>query len=740
MKSLLSLLLFVLISFYSNAQIVDIPDANFKAALISGGVDINGDGDIQESEAELVEVLNLQNNNISDLTGISSFINLEELFCQNNLLTSLTLSGLANLYNINCSYNNLTELVLSNLPNLWNLDCNNNQLLSLDVSGLDDLVALFCFNNQLTELNITNCSNLIYIDSQSNNLTSLDFMGVGPFIDNGQYYSFSDNNISNINFPDGFAVGTFLADDNQIVDLDLSNIGYFTSGGFYNNPIETVNIKNGILNDYSSLDVEYFELQFICADESELEAITNDYDVIQNDIYVSSYCTFEPGGDYNRISGFVHLDIDSNGCDGTDLVMPNVLMEIDDGATQGFVLINQIGVYNAYVALGDYTLTPNIENEDWFVAAPNNVIVSFLDSNNIIVQDFCFEAVGVHQDIEVVVLPIISAQPGFDAKYQIVYKNKGNQIASGDIELTFDDSVLDYVSSTEGIASQTTGSLVWNYANLNPFESRSITVTLNVNSPMETPTVNIGDQLDFSATINPVGSDESPSDNTFNYKQEVIGSYDPNDITCLEGDMVSPDQIGEYLHYNINFENTGTAAATFVVVKDVIDGANYDISSLQIMYASHEMQTTVTNNTIEFIFDNINLEPNEKGNVVFKIKTLNTLTVGNSVSNQAEIFFDYNFPIETNIATTSFQVLSVDEFGIDNSISVFPNPSKDKVTLASKSNLKSIKVYDAMGRLVFEDSADNLNYTLNISNYAIGIYYLKINAEFGQKVERLIKN
>jgi len=75
------ILLFVTLT--SNAQIVDIPDTNFKNALLNHDpiIDTNNDGEIQESEAESVTVMYVTDKNISSLEGIQSFILLELLSC-----------------------------------------------------------------------------------------------------------------------------------------------------------------------------------------------------------------------------------------------------------------------------------------------------------------------------------------------------------------------------------------------------------------------------------------------------------------------------------------------------------------------------------------------------------------------------------------------------------------------------------------------------------------------------------
>lgn len=164
---------------------------------------------------------------------------------------------------------------------------------------------------------------------------------------------------------------------------------------------------------------------------------------------------------------------------------------------------------------------------------------------------------------------------------------------------------------------------------------------------MEIPAVNAGDQLDFMAVINPIPNDDIPIDNSSTLKQIVVNSLDPNDKTCLEGTTVSTTMIGEYVHYLIRFENTGTFAAENIVVKDMIDSAKFDIATLIPLNGSHSFITRINTNQVEFIFENINLpfdDANNDGYVAFKIKTKPTLVLGDTFSNSANIYFDYKFP------------------------------------------------------------------------------------------------
>lgn len=751
------LLLFV--SSFGFAQIVDIPDANFKAALINLNVDTNEDGEIQVSEALIATSLNLSNSNISDLTGIESFVNLTylscgnnqlttldvselseltDLYCMNNMLTSLNVSGLSNLVFFECYDNNLTVLNVSDLTNLGNLNCDNNQLLSLDVSGLSNLSTLECYNNQLVELNITNCSSLSTIFSSNNNITSLDFTGVNPepFAD----FNFSNNNISSIFFPNGFEIPNLSVGNNQIVDLDLSNITSIGNADFAFNPIETLNIKNGINDNFFNLSLDYITLQFVCADEFELEDVVNEF--IDENIIVSTYCTFEPGGDYNTITGNLTFDSQNNGCDSNDDVFPFIKMNINDGVDLRNRFTNYSGEYSFYTLGGTFTVAPNLENTSFFNVTPTDAIINFPNTNNNVeTQNFCITANGMHPDIEIAVAPIQPARPGFDAEYLITYKNKGNQTVSGDVTFEYDDGVLDFVTSTETPTTQTTGILTWDYSDLLPFESRSIYVTLNVNGTMETPAVNIDDYLNFTAIVNPVVGDELPADNTFDYKQIVVGSFDPNDITCLQGDNVDPSYIGDYLHYIINFENTGNAAAENVVVKTEIDPTQFDINSLQLLSSSHNADVRVKNNTIEFIFEGIYLGASGgHGNILLRMQTKEDLQTNDTVSKDAQIFFDYNFPIQTNDANTTFAALSNPDYEIDKSVSLYPNPVKHVLNIKANNVITSVSIYDVQGRLLQIKMNSSIELDLDLSERSSGIYFVKIITDKGIHLEKIVRD
>lgn len=448
------------------------------------------------------------------------------------------------------------------------------------------------------------------------------------------------------------------------------------------------------------------------------------------------------GEDYYYVNGKTKYDFNSNGCEISDLNFPNLNLSITNGSTSHSMIANQTGNYNVSVSAGIYTLTPILENPSYFNISPTSISVNFPTQATPFNQDFCVTANGVKSDVEVMVMPTTPARPGFDAEYKIVFKNKGNQIENGSVSLTFDDTVLDYVLSNPVYDSSATNSFTWNYTNLQPFDIREITIIFNVNSPMESPVVNNGDVLNYTASINISNTDDTPSDNIFELNQTVVGSYDPNDKTCLQGEIVAPSMIGEYVHYVIRFENTGTAVAQNIVVKDMIDLTKFEISTLVPLKGSHDYYTRINDNKVEFIFENINLDYNDATNdgyVAFKIKTKPTLVVGNTFSNNANIYFDYNFPITTNTYTTTIQALSNQDFTFENEFVFYPNPVREVLNIQSKNNLEvqSVEIYNVLGQVVL--AIIDTTKTIDVSNLETGTYFIKINTDKGSTVTKFLK-
>lgn len=159
--SILFFSLFLGASMSVTAQYVNIPDANFKEALVSNSR-INTDGDQEISVEEALsysERINVSYRNIKDLTGIEAFVNIRELYAYGNSISTIDLSQNTALTHIAVLQNQLTTLDLSQNKALTHINVDHNQLTTLDVSQNKALEYLSASDNSLKSLNIKNGNN-----------------------------------------------------------------------------------------------------------------------------------------------------------------------------------------------------------------------------------------------------------------------------------------------------------------------------------------------------------------------------------------------------------------------------------------------------------------------------------------------------------------------------------------------------------------------------------------------------
>ncbi len=206
MKKLYFSLLFICISLLSFGQIVNIPDANFKNALVNSScaseipfgtpndVDTNNNDEIEVSEASAIVYLEVNGKSIASLEGIAAFSNLGYLRCSSNLLTTLDITNLPlgglesignlntsiisgympTLVTLNCSYSSLTTLDASQFPNLEYLDCRNTPLTSINLSGMQSLTELYAQYTLLTSIDCSQTAVFRLYCNDSPNLTSIN--------------------------------------------------------------------------------------------------------------------------------------------------------------------------------------------------------------------------------------------------------------------------------------------------------------------------------------------------------------------------------------------------------------------------------------------------------------------------------------------------------------------------------------------------------------------------------------
>ena len=263
-----------------NAQIVNIPDANFKSQLLAANInntiaadanglsmtiDVNNNNQIEVSEALEVYNLYANNSNISSLSGIEAFSNLEVLECFNNQLTNLNLSSLTNLILLDCNSNQLSNLNLTGLALLEYMTCQDNALQNLNLSGLNNLKGLECGGNQLTSLNLAGL-NLEALVCEVNQIQSLDLSQQT----NLNILQCDSNQLSTLNLAGLNQINYLICNSNLFTTLDVSNLSLLDTFVFNSNPnLTSVNLKNGSIESFVEFDVNP-SLVGLCADAGQI--------------------------------------------------------------------------------------------------------------------------------------------------------------------------------------------------------------------------------------------------------------------------------------------------------------------------------------------------------------------------------------------------------------------------------------------------------------------------------------
>ncbi|MBX7052987.1 MAG: hypothetical protein K1X54_13195 [Flavobacteriales bacterium] len=434
---------------------------------------------------------------------------------------------------------------------------------------------------------------------------------------------------------------------------------YSIVGNFVMDGLETITDLSGFpeLNHFGTVDIQNCPNLSECAIEAMCTRLSSNpaYVTLNNNATgcntvdeVLNDCEF------CYVSGQVYADLN---CDG--------VFNAGDVHFQNSIIHNQnelpVGSINANGSY--YVVIPESSNMQIHSMVPSGFLdgpeyslaystgVDYLEYNFPLCPNLNFHDVRVYGYLE-------SPRPGYACEYSISLKNEVVPTESVLLTLDFTNMPGASVSSTDGTVSGNT--VTWTVNDLTFMETNHFVVEFYVDP--STPLGTIYNPV-VTATLLSAPVDDDPSDNIFSLNRTVIGSYDPNDKTVnIEAVDVAeiPTDDGVWLDYTIRFQNTGTAEAITVRVEDVIT-ENLDLTTFESLDASHFYEVSFKENRlVEWLFDNIMLpdsssnEPESHGFIHFRIKSIPGLGITDTIENSVAIYFDFNEPVMTNTAITSF--------------------------------------------------------------------------------------
>ncbi len=178
-------------------------------------------------------------------------------------------------------------------------------------------------------------------------------------------------------------------------------------------------------------------------------------------------------------------------------------------------------------------------------------------------------------------------------------------------------------------------------------------IWFNLQLPTGALWLTTGDTIQTSYKITPYAGDVDTINNYTFRVDNVISSYDPNEMAVTPQGNILPCTP---LKYDIIFQNTGNDTARNITVLDTLSNS-LDPHSLRILSSSSVMNTAIIYDSlftvVKFDFPHINLPDSSHhnqcyGSLSFTIKAKSGLTDGTTIFNHAGIIFDDNPAVLTD--------------------------------------------------------------------------------------------
>jgi len=438
---------------------------------------------------------------------------------------------------------------------------------------------------------------------------------------------------------------------------------------------------------------------------------------------------------FNLISGKLFIDTNSNNIqDPGELAVTN--KPVTEASTGRFGYSDQNGEYRVLVLdSGNFSVSPTVINYYNPVPITHSAYFSsvFLTDS---LNDFALQSTGSFNDLCAFITPIGNFRAGFNGSYLINYENAGTTTLSSTV-IFFPDNDVSFVSANVTPTSITTDSVVWVLGPLAPYQIGIILVTVNVNIGIP-----IGALINSGVRIEPLAGDANTNCNSSYWEIFTTASLDPNDI-LVDEDTLFTTQFPNppLLEYIIRFQNTGNDTAFIVKVLNPIDTFNLQLNSFEFVASSHPVNINWIpwERNLEFKFDNILLpdsnvnEPASHGFIRYRIGPKSTLVAGDSITNNAAIYFDFNQPVLTNTAMTRVVLpTGIISTNTEAGITLAPNPAKDLITVSITSTQKQdridLAVVDIFGRVVYKSifHTQQSTFDIDVSEFSNGVYFIKV--------------
>jgi surface protein len=694
-------------------EIVNIPDDNFKAALLANeSINTTNDGEITYGEAVVFDgLINFQNAGITDLTGLEAFSSVKQLRLSGNNVGSLDLSHHPDLVEISCGNCGLTEIDLSAKPDVYKVDLVNNDISEIDLSGLPALLTLNMVNTSISTIDFTNNPLLLLFWAGGTNLTEID--------------------VSNLtNFKDMWIDGA-----PNLQSLNLAN-------GINTNFLRLKLLNNPNLTCVTVDDPAYSETNWkVVTTTFEVEESVNfstNCNNVANAITAFSLTEQIEAATIDNAAFTVGLEVPF----GTDLTALVPAIAVSPGAT-----INPAsGVAQSFLSPVVYTVTAENPSatQKWTVkvleenAAPTDITLSaaVIDENNTVGQ-----VVGA--------LTSTDANAASAHTYTLVAgdgdtDNAGFQIAGSSLAA---NEVFNFeVKSSYSVRLKTDD------GRGGAFEKA---FTISINNVNESPVVatTLADQsLDGGFSTFDINLAGVFTDIDGDELQYSVTSADETVVTAaISGTMLTITEVGAgSATLTVTATDGGGLSMADELLVTVSEAVIVSSSAKDIL--TFELAEATGNATIDATAHTVVIEV-AAGTDVSNLAPTITISEAASISPASEAAQDFTsavvYTVTAEDASTQEWTVTVTveegtETGVPEifaNINVYPNPTADLIRVSGLARGSSVQLIGLQGAVVSQVYASTHDTeTINLTDLKNGVYVLKVSSHDKVKSYRIIKN
>lgn len=205
------------------------------------GNGIANDNYVFTNRINTVSILRVNNQSISDMTGIEDFLSLQVLDATTNNINTIDVTSLASIYQLAIGFNPITGIDVSQNNNLRILEVVNTGLITLDVTSNAVLEFLKIDNTPLTTVDTSQNSNLKTFSAEVVPLTQVDLSNNSIL----EYLELRDNSLTSLDISNNLLLQIFVLTGSPLIGLDLYKHDKLIEVRLNNNPsLAQLNLKN----------------------------------------------------------------------------------------------------------------------------------------------------------------------------------------------------------------------------------------------------------------------------------------------------------------------------------------------------------------------------------------------------------------------------------------------------------------------------------------------------------------